>query len=358
MNVSIIGAGNVGSAMAADLLQKGYTVTLYAHPDHSDNLNVIKANGGIKTTGEISGFIKVNKLTSNIQEAISNAKYIFITLPARAQNNFLIDALPYLQESQSLINLCGHFAPFNFLKILREHNYIKHINILETASSPYTSRSNRQGEVRLMARKKNLPIAACKEPGPSIKKELNSIFSGNLIWTNNLFAVGLQNINGITHPVGTLLNTGWIENLQEDFYFYKQGVSKSIQNLAEKIDQERVSICKALNLKTTSYLEIVNNFYTTTFSKLDDYVKKSSVLNKEKLRPYSLQHRYISEDIPYVLVPWYSLGCALGLTLETMRTIIDLGSLLNNTNYLQTGRNAAALGIENLSAEEIRSMFN
>lgn len=355
MNISIIGAGNVGCAMAADLSQRGYAVTLYAHPDHSVNFDIIISNGGIKMTGAFSGFAKINTLTSNIEAAINDTKYIFITLPAYAQNNFLIDLLPYLNDSQCLINICGHFAPFNFLKILREYNCGKEINMLEIASSPYTTRFNKQGESFLRARKRNVPITGYNTSNISIKQDLTRIFPENLIWEKNLFAAGLQNINGMLHPATTLLNAGRIENGQEDFYFYKQGMSQSIQKLAEKTDQERLNICKALGLATTSCIELMNNFYTTTFSNWDDFAKNNSSKVKN---PANLQHRYIREDIAYVLVPWYSLGRALGLELKTIRTLIELASMLHNTDYMQTGRNAAALGIENLSAEEIKLMFN
>ena len=64
-----------------------------------------------------------------------------------------------------------------------------------------------------------------------------------------------------------------------------------------------------------------------------------------------MHHRYISEDIPYSLVPIATLGKNLGLKTTNMDSIINLACMCNNENYWQTGRNANKLGFNAFSTE-------
>ncbi len=46
--IAVLGAGNGGCAMAADLSMVGYEINLYEYPDYADNLKPIIERGGIE----------------------------------------------------------------------------------------------------------------------------------------------------------------------------------------------------------------------------------------------------------------------------------------------------------------------
>ena len=60
--------------------------------------------------------------------------------------------------------------------------------------------------------------------------------------------------------------------------------------------------------------------------------------------PDSMQHRYVSEDIPYSLVPIATLGKTLDINSPNMDSIINLACMCNSEDYWHTGRNAENLG--------------
>ncbi len=63
------------------------------------------------------------------------------------------------------------------------------------------------------------------------EKDLNmirEIMPCNLRVLDNCLEIGLGNMNGVVHPLTSLLNMGWIENSKGDFYFYKEGISTSV----------------------------------------------------------------------------------------------------------------------------------
>ena len=43
----------------------------------------------------------------------------------------------------------------------------------------------------------------------------------------NVLATSLNNLNPIVHPVGAVMNAGWIDTLGKDFYFYRDGTTPS-----------------------------------------------------------------------------------------------------------------------------------
>ena len=70
--------------------------------------------------------------------------------------------------------------------------------------------------------------------------------------------------------------------------------------------------------------------------------------------PPSIDHRYISEDVPMSLVPLSSLGAMLGVPTPAIDMIIQLGSILHSTNYRAVGRTVESLGLAGLSVKQIR----
>lgn len=82
--IAVLGAGNGGYAMAADLSMSGYNVNLYEDPNFIENINAVKEKGGIeviakKHTGEelklpaggSTGFACLKgKITANIKEVL------------------------------------------------------------------------------------------------------------------------------------------------------------------------------------------------------------------------------------------------------------------------------------------------
>ncbi len=62
----------------------------------------------------------------------------------------------------------------------------------------------------------------------------------------------LGNIGMVLHCVPVLMNIGWIESEKTKFEYYYDGISKSIADVLEKIDSERIVIAKAMGINIES----------------------------------------------------------------------------------------------------------
>ena len=69
-------------------------------------------------------------------------------------------------------------------------------------------------------------------------------------------------------------------------------------------------------------------------------------------------HRYITEDIPYGLVPLAYLGDLAGVPTPIMDAMIDLASTVNHVNYRKEGMTLEKLGLGGRKVEEIQSMID
>ena len=64
--------------------------------------------------------------------------------------------------------------------------------------------------------------------------------------------------------------------------------------------------------------------------------------------PNDLEHRYLTEDIPYGLVPWVHLGRWAGVAMPKTDAIVQLFQTIHGVDWYQAGCNPAKLGIDTM----------
>ena len=77
--VAVIGAGNVGCALAADLGLRGVKVRLFNRSP--GRLAAIADAGGITVTGQIEGLAALSLVTGSLEEAVDGAGVVAVTVP-------------------------------------------------------------------------------------------------------------------------------------------------------------------------------------------------------------------------------------------------------------------------------------
>lgn len=352
-NITIIGCGHGGQALAYDLTKKGCQVTLCALPEHPGASTALKVSSEITCTGMLNGTAKIHLVTTNLQEAIQPADIIFFVVPSFAQEQVLLACLPYFKNDQWIVTLEANFACLAYTDLLKRINYDKTLYFADISTLPYACRSSEPGKVHILGIKKKMGIAAIpSEKTLFIADILNEIFPSELVPYSNIIEIGLNSLSGILHPAVTLCNAGRIG--KDEFYFYKDGISPAVSHLLEDLDKERRKIGELYDLNLPYCMDIEEEFYGFKYETIYDFFANSQIHSGTfTLCPSSLKERYISQDIPYVIVPWYSLGLALGYEARNMRNLIDLASTLNRTDYLAKGRNLLHMNCHKLEKFEL-----
>ena len=73
--------------------------------------------------------------------------------------------------------------------------------------------------------------------------------------------------------------------------------------------------------------------------------------------PEFLENRYVTEDIPYGLVAWASLGHAVGIDTPTMDALIEIGGTIMGKNCWKEGRNLEKMGLTGLNLKQIEAFL-
>jgi opine dehydrogenase len=163
---------------------------------------------------------------------------------------------------------------------------------------------------------------------------------------------GLNNMGAIFHPALALLNAGRIETTRGEFQFYIDGVSPSVARLLEVLDRERVTVASALGIRARTALEWLQMAYHATGDDLYEAIHNQPGYYGIQAPP-TLNHRYITEDVPMSLVPIAALGERYGVSVRGMESIIRLACIIHRTDYWRRGRTLEKLGIHDWSVSEL-----
>ena len=353
---TVIGAGNGGKGMAAHLSIMGYPVTLYNRT--WENVEVIHSRGGIELTsfeGGPHGFGILENVTSNIQEAVNNADIIMIVTPSTAHAEIAQKMAPHLVDEQIVILNPGRTGgSMEFLKVIRENSCTAEVKVAEAVTLIYASRSEGPAQARIFGIKESVPVAGL--PANCTRAVLDKIQDvyPQFIDGQSVLHTGLNNMGAIFHPALALLNAGRIESTHGDFQFYIDGVTPSVARVLEVLDRERVTVAAALGIRARTAMEWLKMAYSAQGGDLHDAIHNQSGYYGIKA-PVTLQHRYITEDIPMSLVPIAALAKQYGVSVRGIDSIIRVASIIHQTDYSRRGRTLEKLGINNLSVSELQS---
>jgi opine dehydrogenase len=356
MKVAILGAGHGGQAMTADLTLGGHEVRLAAVPEHSTNLELLKAFGGIVLEGKTStgakpGFARPALLTTDIAEAIRDAQVIMVVVPAFAQEVYMRHIIASGEAGQIVVFNPGKFGSLHFAHLLDEAGRGGDFLVGETSSLIYAAKTRGLGHVNIKAVKDTLPYAA-----------LPSQRSSEALWTlmdlypqfapaYNVLQTSVDAPGLIIHPISTLMNMSRIEQIGH-YRTSHYDITPGVARVMAAVDGERMEIARKLCYETYSFVETLHIMYKVKGESVYDAMYDISAHNVQ-MAPGDLKHRYVTEDIPFGLVTLSSLGKLLGVPTPGMEAIVNVACMANGEDYWAKGRTVQQLGIESMSLREL-----
>lgn len=349
MNVTIIGAGNGGSAMAADLSLKGHTVTLFksSNKGNMDHFKALVENDGAISFHDLEGVFstKIHKVTSSIEEAFSdNPKVVVLFLKTNFHESVIKSISPYLKDGQVVLLEPGYLGT----AYLRKHCKNVDLIIAEAESSTLDCRIVAPGVVKILFKNERNPIGIYPSER---KKEAETIlkqFDYNFVILDSVMEAALHNPNLIVHTIGAIMSIPRIEYTDGEYSMYREVFTPSIWNLVEKLDGEKLEILGALGLKKTPYVEACKFRNSKDLSIDAKEVFYDYAQNNSPMGPTVSNSRYITEDVPEGLVLLESLGKVLHIATPVCTALIDISSACLNTDFRKEGRSLDRLGVENI----------
>jgi opine dehydrogenase len=125
----------------------------------------------------------------------------------------------------------------------------------------------------------------------------------------NVLQTSMANTNMVVHCIPMLMNAGRIEGTKGDFRFYFDGMPESVCRAMEAVDRERLAIAKAFGLDLMSTVETIRTQYKVAGDDLHSVILANPAFGGTKPdAPKTLDHRFLTEDTPFSMVPLVELG--------------------------------------------------
>ena len=148
-----------------------------------------------------------------------------------------------------------------------------------------------------------------------------------------------------------------IDALGKDFYLYGDGTTLSIARGIRSVFEEVSKVADAIGVKMLEYPEedfwkrstIMSTYFRATFDKDGAAAKISG--------PSSFKSRYITEDLPFGLVPIKKMANHSKVSTPVIDAVITFASVINQTDYMKKGLSLEELGIAGLNVDELKQVL-
>lgn len=351
MKVSILGAGNAGCAVAADLTMHGHEVTLIktSHAMHDDNFNYLVENNGKMTLNEFGEMktANIHKVTRDLSE-LHEAEVVVVYIQTNFHEQLFQRIAEHLVDDQIILINPGYLSTAYVLK----HCGDKKLIVAEAESSFIDGRIMEPGLFKVGFRNVRNPIGIY----PAARKEEAiaklDLLGERFVYLNSVVEAALHNPNLIVHTVGSVMSIPRIEQAQDQFCMYHEAYSRKnplTWRVVEALDSEKMDVLEKLGFERLPYVEAckLRNSLDDDKDAKEVFLDYAAMETRAK-GPVKVDSRYISEDVPQGLVMLEALGKALNVPTPICTALIEIATVALGRSMRAEGRTPEGLGTENI----------
>ena len=340
--ITIIGGGNMGSILSVKFSQKHDVTSFLNAPyekveEYQKDMVVFNEDHQTYTKG------KINKITDNLEEAVLEAEWIYITYPAFLFSKFSKELIPLLHEGQHLVGIPGSGGfELHFKDALNKGVTITGLQrVHSVARIIKKGQEVRESGVRTSIRCASIPASFNKEASNFISE----CYSLPVEPLNNYLNVTLLNSNPILH-------TSRLYSIFKDYetvkeydtlpLFYEEW-SLASSELLIKMDHELFHMFDILNkhdLPVTQITTLLEHYDSTdalemtkklnSINSLKGLTAPAKTNENGKLVP-DFNNRYFSADYPFGLDILLSFSYILKADCPNMQMVSDWYHHVTNT---------------------------
>jgi opine dehydrogenase len=374
MNITIVGAGNAGSACAFMAAEAGHKVRLLKTSNritHDEHFEAMVNNMGIycidntkegrftDSGGDVEKtFQPLEMITRDPKAAIEGADVVMIFIQTTYHEALAEEIAKYFQDDQLVILIPG-YAGSIFYKKFCDNNPI----FSEGESTPNDARVVEPGTVKVLFKNARNALsffpATKTQQGMEIASRLFPAYKIGMIKNRkHIFESALHNPNIIVHTVGMYVMHPMLEycakhHPDEVPYMYRDALStKMAWLMIEKLDAEKMAVLSALGCEPIPYLEACL-FRNEEDLKQDPREVFESYKISSPPGPYAFDNRYVTEDVPMGLVLLSSLGQKLGVSTPECNRMIEICGGILGRDFYKEGTTLDKLGLGELTRDEL-----
>lgn len=385
--VAVLGAGSVGRTCAADCKLAGNKVYLYDVPEFAEKSLKYLEKTGVTLVGTPKnkygfnrlGNAKFDLITTDMEEAVKDAKLILVCIPSVAHDVFFEKLAPLLKDGQIVHIIPDNYGSLRLRKKLREIGNKADVIIGGWDSAPYGTRIQTEGGVStpeqyLVYRAITLRGAALPDKDTKVFLEsskllgcFDSITEGDGADAGKtVLDVGFSNVNPVIHVPGTVLGASVMENFGRiygghdpfQYSIYSHAFCPSVSEVQYKFYNEEIALAEAIGVDLIRYPK--EYFFSRASVLGPEYMGEGCIVPFEQqwqtgftTGPFTIKNRYVTEDVPVGCHVYHELGKKFGVATPIIDSMITIASAMVGQDFYQTGVTLEELGIAHLSKEEL-----
>lgn len=346
--VTVIGAGGTGHALSAILAAKGHQVRLADTEAYRGILEQTRQAGEIHVSGTVSMTGRPVEVTTDIGKAVTQAELIVCCTTSNRDEEAARAIAPYLSPGKAVLIGAGNGASMIYSRVFQETGHGDTL-VGEVAGNFFPCRLTAPGQVLI-----GLPLgpkgvaAFPPEHSARIAERFAEIWE--LTPCRSLFEALFNGPNLICHGAGIVSNLAAIDRSKGTFNLFQDGLSPAYLNLTDALWEEKRRVYEAMECTVpprprgmlAGVMDTENEDYRY-FREMDG--------------PGSLEHRYITEDVPCLLCLFVSIARKLGVPIPLFEGIVGILSAAAGTDFYAEGRTLENLDLAHLTREQLISFF-
>jgi opine dehydrogenase len=345
MKVSILGGGPIGLAYYALLTEAGHEPVIYSATG--------RRTGLLDVDGVVSGTFEPRWVDS-LAEAADHAEIVICARCCTGLRALMDELAPLLRADQVLI-FSSH-ASFSalYLSRLLEQRDLEPL-IVAWSTTVATARWREGFAIHVDTVRSRVDFGALNEPTPGEALGIcRGLFGARFGKAQSLLAVDLSNLNPPIHIANSLANLTRIE--RGEAWANYDGITPTVGRMIEALDLERLAVATAFGVKVRS----VQEHYLKTFDGLDpgSVAEMAAQVYRRggtTAGPVTLATRFLTEDVPFGLVPLVAVGQACGVPMPLHEAAIRLISVYCGRDFTAENDLLPALA-DVLSAKHLRTL--
>ncbi|MGL4606593.1 MAG: NAD/NADP octopine/nopaline dehydrogenase family protein [Eubacteriaceae bacterium] len=386
--IAVLGAGGVGKAIAGDCALGGAKVRICDLPPFSDKTLVNIERVGIKFYGEQvnlfgferEGFAKMDKVTTDVAEAVKGAGIIVVATPTFGHKPFFERLIPCLEDGQVIHIFPDNYGTLLLRKMMREAGCKAKVIIGGWSSSTYGSRVDIPGgvithKIRVYYRAITLRGAAMPACDTDAfiesSKYLPSMdavtYGEGAVAGDTVLDTGFSNVNPVLHCPGAILGVSTMENFGtifgEDKYkfsIYSHAYCPSISQVQYTFYKEECALADTLGVGIQGYEK--EHFFSRENVLGQEYMGLDYLIPFDKqdpiqygTGPFDMNNRYITEDIPVGCFVYQQLGDVFGVDTPVVDSMIYLANAIHGRDLTDGGYTLEYIGIDGMNKDQLNT---
>ena len=295
--VGLAGAGAVALGMAVLASQNGHKATVWS--PSGGRAKGLRAGEPLIASGAIEGQFAVSAAGS-AAELADGAETIVLALPAYGHRPVMEMLAPHLHAGHMVI-ISSHasFGALHLAALLAERGIT--IPIVAWGTTVVSGRERDGGVVINTVRAR---VDACVVPDAHADKGLavcRELFGDRFVPRDGLLAITLSNLNPQNHMGIALANMTRME--RGETWGQGENVTPNVGRLLEALDAERLAVARVLNLDVKTIHEHFHQSFHVPIASIHAMNQAMHARGVGGTGPSDAESRYVTEDVPYGLVP-------------------------------------------------------